>query len=204
MKSTQDLLNSLKRGGLLLIQDKSFPNVVTHFTHESLSSSWWSHPQSMEIFSNLRAIASHPDVLLAKLIDGKVTIIHRRLWKALLAVAMARDPWQLKGLSTQAKALLKRVEGEGTVVTSGPAAKQLERRLLVHGEQIHTPSGKHETRLESWPAWSRRSGCDEPGSAPAGRAELEAAVRDLGGVVESLPWHQTKPTRLKRRPRSKP
>ena len=53
----------LELGGLLLVQDQSFPNVVTIMTGESLLRSWWSHPQSMEVLRHLCAVTSHPDVL---------------------------------------------------------------------------------------------------------------------------------------------
>jgi hypothetical protein len=189
MPTTRDLLSALELAGLLLVQDQSFPNVVTLMTGESLAQSWWAHPQSTEIFRHLCAMSSHRDVLLTKLINGKVTMVHRRLWKPLLAVAIAREPWQFARLSVAGLSLLERVDGEASVLTSGAAATDLERRLLVHGEQVHTPSGKHQIRLETWSAWSQRSGCQSPGSASHGQTELETAVRALGGAVYCLPWH---------------
>ena len=42
-------------------------------------------------------------------------------------------------------------------MTSGAAATDLERRLLVHGEQTHCAAGKHQTRPETWSSWSRCS-----------------------------------------------
>jgi hypothetical protein len=87
---------------------------------------------------------------VCKLLDGKVTFIRRRLWPAMLALAGAREPWQTAGLSREGHALSERVEREQSVESSGPAAKELERRLVVHGDQIHTGSGRHQIRLETW------------------------------------------------------
>jgi hypothetical protein len=49
--------------------------------------SWWSHPRSHEIFELTRAIRGREDVLVCRLVNGKVTFVHRRLWPALVRVA---------------------------------------------------------------------------------------------------------------------
>jgi len=85
MTPTAAVLAALSQHGLLLKQDKQLPNVVTILTGEKLSTSWWSHPKGKLIFNVLRELEDHPDVLVAKLIAGKDTLIHRRLWPAFLA-----------------------------------------------------------------------------------------------------------------------
>ncbi len=59
----KSVLAALKRGGLLLKQDKRLPSVVGVLTGESLSTSWWSHPDAHRIFAVLEKLADHPDVL---------------------------------------------------------------------------------------------------------------------------------------------
>jgi len=82
----------LERLGLLMQQDKSLTSVVSLVTGESLRTSWWSHPRAKEIFTILRRLE---EVSLAtKLVAGKVTLVHRRLWPALLTVATIGEPWQ--------------------------------------------------------------------------------------------------------------
>src|ERR1700736_1320209 len=49
--------------------------------------SWRAHPKGNEIFRLLRAIRSSPDVLVCRLVDGKITYIHRGLWPALVRLA---------------------------------------------------------------------------------------------------------------------
>jgi hypothetical protein len=190
MESTRGPLIALETGGLLVLQDKVFPNVVTIVTGESLGSSWWSHPRSHEIFRWANELADDADVVVAKLLDGKVTFIHRRLWPALLAVANGRESWQTAGLSRDGRALFDRVECAEGVLTSGPASTELQRRLLVHGEQVHTETGRHRTRLESWKAWALRTGCKPIGSAALGRALLEEVAGKLGGSARRFPWHR--------------
>jgi hypothetical protein len=199
LDTTKRLLIALETAGLLQLQDRNFPCAVTLVTGESLSRSWWSHPLGHEIFRAVSEIAGHRDILVSKLLDGKVTFVHRRLWPAVLAVAIARDPWQWQGLSDPVRALWEQVESAGNVVASGPNAREVERRLLAHGDQTHTELGKHKTRLETWQAWSLRAD-SKPSRSPAlGRSVLEAAVRDLGGAVTSLPWHQVQPKPMKGR-----
>ena len=49
--------------------------------------SWWGHPEHDEIFRVLNEATSSDQVVRLKLVDGKVTLVHRRLWPALVRVA---------------------------------------------------------------------------------------------------------------------
>jgi hypothetical protein len=188
MKTADRVFEALAEHGLLLEQDKKLPNVVTLLTGQSLRSSWWSHPKGRLIFATLTELGRDPDVLFTKLLHGKVTLVHRRLWPSFLAVASAREAWQVRGLEASARSLLRDVDRAGSVRASGPAVKELERRLLVHTEEVHTDSGRHEILLKLWRTWSERVGC-KPASSPArARDTLEAAVRLLGAPLGALPW----------------
>jgi hypothetical protein len=189
MRPAERVLALLAETGLLLTQDKTLPNVVSTVTGETPRGSWWSHPKGREVFAVLSELADHEDVLLTKLLLGKDTFVHRRLWPALLAVGSAQEPWQLKGLSVVARRLRKKVEDSRTPVrATGTVAKLLLSRLLVVGCQEHTESGTHAMALESWRAWSARTGCRPASSAAAGRRKLEDAVKRLGGTPDALPW----------------
>jgi hypothetical protein len=54
---------------------------------ERIRGSWWSHPKGHEIFAVTRAIRDSDDVLVCRLVKGKVTFVHRRLWPALVRAA---------------------------------------------------------------------------------------------------------------------
>jgi hypothetical protein len=43
---------------------------------------WWSHPKGREIFAVTRAVRSSDDILVCRLVDGKITFIHRRVVRA--------------------------------------------------------------------------------------------------------------------------
>jgi len=179
---------ALERHGLLLVQARE-ASLVTLVAGESLRSSWWGHPQAHTIFRVLNEVTRHPDVVTAKLVAGKVTLVHRRLWPALLAVATALESWQTRGLSAPARRLLKQLEVEPWVLASGAPIRELERRLLLRSEEVHTDSGEHRLRVERWEAWAERVGCRPVESLTASKLELLRAVQGLGASVSALPWY---------------
>jgi hypothetical protein len=200
MLAAEPILVALAHHGLLLKQDKALPSVVGLLTGESLRTSWWSHPKANLIFAVLAHLSNHPDVLVTKLLYRKDTLVHRSLWPALLAVATARKPWQLEGLSPPALSLLQRLDrGDGPIRAIGAPVKQLEARLLAHARDIHTDSGHHEMELESWPTWSARAGTTALPSLPRATAILEHAVSALGAPLKALPWPVASPQKLPRR-----
>jgi hypothetical protein len=183
------VLEALAHHGLLLKQDKRLPSVVGIVTGESVSGSWWGHPRSHEIFAILQELADHPDVLIAKLLFGKDTLVHRPLWPDLLAVGSERADWQTRGLASDAVALLEQIDlGAQPVLASGAAARELQVRLLAAATEVHTESGRHAMALESWTAWSKRLACAPSASAGAGRQNLEAAATRFGAPPKALPW----------------
>jgi hypothetical protein len=63
------------------------PNLAEAITGEAIRGSWWAHAKAREILRAARAVSGSPDVLVCKLVDGKVTYVHRRLWPALIKLA---------------------------------------------------------------------------------------------------------------------
>jgi len=63
------------------------PSLAQVVAGEPLLGSWWAHSTGNDIFLLSRAIRSSPDVLVCRLLDGKITYIHRRLWPALVRLA---------------------------------------------------------------------------------------------------------------------
>lgn len=186
-----ELLPALARCGLLLVQDRHLPCVVTLLTGEVPATSWWSHPDSHRIFRALQDLTAHPDVLLTKLLLGKDTFVHRALWPALLAVALAREPWQMRALTHDAGALLARTDAARSAVTaSGREVRELLARLLVHSREVHTRSGRHELTLMSWTLWAHGAGVQRVPDVDGARAKLEACARSLGARPGALPWQR--------------
>lgn len=187
--------DQLSRVGLLLLHGATRPSLTTIVAGAPVRGSWWGHGAGGEIFATATALEDHADVLVAKLLDGKVTFVHRRLWSALVGVGMAQAPWQTARLDAAARALLARVEAEGRVRLAArrdAAAKLLEESLLVLGEQVHTESGRHETELVAWREIARRARLrgKRPAAARA-QASLEAAAV-IAAPGARLPWHRAR------------
>ncbi|HEV8361847.1 MAG TPA: hypothetical protein VGR28_15475 [Candidatus Thermoplasmatota archaeon] len=183
---------ALRRHGLLLLSHPTLPSLARIVAGAPIRGSWWSHPRGRAIFWAADALGDDPDVVVGKLVDGRVTFVHRPLWPALLAVAEAREPWQLRGLGAPAQHLLARVERGGRVQATGDAARRLEARLLVHADETHTAAGAHAKVLEPWGRWAARARLrGAPTSAARGKAQLEDAVaRMAGGATARLPWQR--------------
>lgn len=178
---------ALERHGLLLLQDPRLPSLATLVAGAPIKGSWWSHPAGREIFRIASALDDDDDVTTAKLLGGKVTFVHRRLFAALAAAGAERAPWQLTRLPRAAATLLARIDDTGAVQASGPAAKELERRLLAATRQVHTTSGAHATELSTWKRF-RRATATRAIPAARGRADLESAATSLGAPRSLLPW----------------
>jgi hypothetical protein len=200
------VMKVLRRDGLLIFTDARLPSVVSVISGSPPKGSWFVHPLSHLIYAVAENLERSPEVLSVTLLRRKSTLVHRRLWPALIAVAAAHEKWQMDGLSKAQTVLLRRVErhgqvnvqNEGTGIplprgrTAGDLARSLEHRLLVIGSSVHSASGRHEKVLESWGAWKRARPRSLPAMTPrAARSSLErAAVRCLGPDLPSrlFPW----------------
>ncbi len=77
----------IKHGMLLQSAHGPLPNVAEMIAGEPIRGSWWNHPASRSIFAALNLLAASPDVVRMRLVNGKLTLVHRRLWPALVRIA---------------------------------------------------------------------------------------------------------------------
>lgn len=186
VKYARECFDVLGQHGLLLKSDPKLPSVTTLIAGEPVRGSWWSHAAAAAILRALEELVGDRDVLLLKLIAGKDTFVHRRFWPEIYAIATARECWQLEGLTTEGRRLLEELDQNGQIEASGVAAKQLELRLLAHGEQFHSEAGSHSKNLESWQHWAERVGLAGPQIAAS------EAKRTIAGIFPEakFPWKQ--------------
>jgi hypothetical protein len=71
------------------------PRLTEVIAGERIAGNWWSHPRASAIYSALLQVQDSPDVLVCRLLGGKVTLVHRRLWPALVRLAPRFAPEQL-------------------------------------------------------------------------------------------------------------
>jgi hypothetical protein len=86
--SEDEALAFVERHGVVLVsaQGKA-PRLVDAIAGEPVKGSWWGHPRGKEIFRVLSAVQQSDQVLVCRLLEGKLTLVHRRLWPALVRLA---------------------------------------------------------------------------------------------------------------------
>ena len=78
----------VKRHGVVLQAARGpVPSLAEAIAGGPIRGSWWGHPKGQSIFHATQAVCRSPDVLVCKLIDDKVTYVHRRCWPALVKLA---------------------------------------------------------------------------------------------------------------------
>jgi hypothetical protein len=203
----------LDRLGLLMQHDRMLPSVTSLVVGAPIAGSWWSHPRAHEIYDLLIAFETGAGALSVKLVNGKVTFVHERLWASLLARVESPLESERSALSARAAELLRFVEQQGCVrsnelgranLGSAPELKkalgELEAKVWVHVGVEHTASGAHAKVLHSWANWGkahrtspRAHAAYDPQSSTRAQAHarLAAAAAALASGTPQrarLPW----------------
>ena len=146
--------------GLLLEADAELPSVTREIVVGPIKGSWWGHPRGREIYAVSRALHEHGDVLATKLVNAKITFVHRSEWGALWSIANSGEPWQTGDLSPDARKLLTRVRQEGRLEAKGNAKQIRNARSTASGERCLRRSLSRNASLSPRPlsakAMSRR------------------------------------------------
>jgi hypothetical protein len=190
-EALRGVLRLLRERGLVTMTAAGVgPSLADAIAGEPVRGSWSEHPARDRIVEAAARLGASPEVLVLRLVAGKVTFLHRALWPSL--VRIARDPERVAEavarLTPGAARLHTEVERVGEVrldtLAREPcwpperdlarAARELEGALLVHAATVQTPRGRESLLLRSWslavPDAVRRE---------AARLSLEAALEAL-------------------------
>jgi hypothetical protein len=74
------------------------PSLIEAAAGEPVRGNWWTHPAGRELFALTRAVRESADVLVCRLVDGKITFVHARVWPALARLAGEFAPERLARL----------------------------------------------------------------------------------------------------------
>jgi len=89
----EDLLPVLVEHGMLLESARGpIPNGAELAAGEPIRGSWWAHPAAHQIYDVLNGMRDSPDVVRLRLINGKITLVHRRVWPALARLEACFPP----------------------------------------------------------------------------------------------------------------
>jgi hypothetical protein len=87
MTGTQAIAFVREHGVVLASAKGSLPRLTEAIAGEPIKGSWWAHPKSREIFRVLYAVSESDEILVCRLVQGRLTLVHRRLWPALVRLA---------------------------------------------------------------------------------------------------------------------
>ena len=91
-----EALAFVEEHGVVLVSAKGpRPRLTETIAGEPIKGSWWGHPKSHQIFAILEVVTESEDVLVCRLVKGKITLVHRRLWPALVRLAKRFPPDQI-------------------------------------------------------------------------------------------------------------
>ena len=94
--TAEEALAFVREHGVVLVSAKgAVPRLTEAIAGEPIKGSWWGHAKGREIFAILQAVTESKDILVCRLVDGKVTLVHRRLWPALVRLAEQLPPGQI-------------------------------------------------------------------------------------------------------------
>ena len=78
----------VRKHGVVLASGKGpVPRLAEVIADGPIKGSWWAHPKSHQIFRVFQALDESGDILVCRLVGGKITFVHRRLWPALVRVS---------------------------------------------------------------------------------------------------------------------
>jgi hypothetical protein len=84
----EDALDFVRREGIVLQSARGrVPSLAEVIAGEPIRGSWWGHPKGQEIFRAAGHVTESGEVLVCRLLDGKITYVHRRLWPAVVRLA---------------------------------------------------------------------------------------------------------------------
>jgi len=84
-QAAADPVEFVRQRGMVLESAHGFgASLAEAVAGETIRGSWWAHRRRREIFRATRAVRDSDQILVCRLVDGKITYVHRRLWPAIV------------------------------------------------------------------------------------------------------------------------
>ena len=131
-----------KHGVVLMAARGPVPSLAEAIAGAPFRGSWWGHPQAHRMYRVFEAVCESDQVLVCRLVGGKVTYVHRRLWPPLVRL-VSRLP--KRGLA----AIREEHTAKGhhrTVVTSFP--RWVPRQVLAQARRLSAAEAESEIGAE--------------------------------------------------------
>ena len=132
-----EALAFIEERGVVLVSAKGpVPRLTEVIAGEPIKGSWWGHPKGQQIFAILETVTASEDVLVCRLLKGKITLVHRRLWPALVRLADRFPPDQIAQVRQEHTASGRHVNKEVPFPRWVPAAVLKESKSLSEAEAL--------------------------------------------------------------------
>jgi hypothetical protein len=88
MRTAREALAFVEKHGIVLESARGpVPNLAEAIAGERIRGSWWGHPKGNLIYMLTTAVRDSRGVLVCRLIDRRITFVHRRIWPAIVRMA---------------------------------------------------------------------------------------------------------------------
>ncbi|HSH89304.1 MAG TPA: hypothetical protein VK996_04925 [Ramlibacter sp.] len=153
--TAEDALSFVEQHGVVLVSaNGAAPKLAEAIAGEAIKGSWWAHPQGPRIFNVLGAVTDSADIAVCRLLDGKVTLVHRRMWPALVRLADGFEGAQLAQVQQEHTASGRHVNHETPypawvppeVVAQGRAMTEQD-ALALFGAWLPTPAARKARKV---------------------------------------------------------
>jgi hypothetical protein len=132
-----EALAFVKEHGVVLVSAKGpVPRLTEAIAGEPIKGSWWGHSKSHRIFAILEVVTESEEVLVCRLVKGKITLVHRRLWPALVRVAKRFPPNRISKVKQEHTASGRHVNKEVPFPRWVPAEVMKQAKSLSEEEAI--------------------------------------------------------------------
>jgi hypothetical protein len=133
--ATLDPVEFVARHGVVLASGRGpVPNLAEAVAGAPIRGGWWGHPKGQEIFRALQVVGDSPDVLSFRLVERKITLVHRRLWPALVRLAGQLGNERLKAAANLRPAARSVLSGANWSDLTAGDVGPLRCRLCVQSE----------------------------------------------------------------------
>jgi hypothetical protein len=91
--SPEEAIDFVRTHGVVLLAARGpVPTLTYVVAGGPFRGSWCSHPRGREMYRAAEAVGGNPEILTCRLVQGKVTFLHRRLWPALVRLGATLPP----------------------------------------------------------------------------------------------------------------
>jgi hypothetical protein len=88
IRMNTDAIDFVRQHGVVLESARGpVPNLAEAVAGAPIRGNWWTHPDGKKIFRATRLARDCKDILVCRLVGGKVTYVDRRLWPAVVRLA---------------------------------------------------------------------------------------------------------------------